>query len=485
MHELHQRGAPIEGLHQSVVVWAPSELTLNGLTAALQALLDQHAALRIRLQRDGSSDWSLEILPPGSVRADALVRRVDIAAVADCEVADVLRRETSSAVSALRPEAGLMLQVVWCDAGERALGRLLLVAHHLSVDGVSWRIMTADLASAWADVVMGREPALAPVGTSFRSWATALDAAAHDPERTAELALWQKTLKSPSPLSPPTRTHETASAAGVRRTVLPKDTTRDLITAVTEAFHADMNDVLLTALGLAVADWRREQGQAVPGYNHVLVDLERHGREEQVVPGSDLSRTVGWFTSMHPVRLNLGNVDWRDVWAGGPEIGRVLKNVKEQVRDVPDHGIGYGLLRYLDEETGQALAELPTPPIVLNYLGRTPTAESARPTAWTVVPDEGDGNSGHETDRVSRTIEIDALVRNTADGPEMVAYWAFDRGLISDAAVRRIIDGWLRALTALVTCTKESNAGGRTPSDLDLISLTQEDIENLEMEWGL
>ena len=120
------------------------------------------------------------------------------------------------------------------------------------------------------------------------------------------------------------------------------------------AFHGGINDVLLTGLVLAVADWCRRRGRGAGQASHaVLLDLEGHGREE-IFADVDLSRTVGWFTSLFPVRLDPGALDLDEALAGGPALGRALKLIKEQLRALPDHGLGYGLLRYLNRADGLA-----------------------------------------------------------------------------------------------------------------------------------
>ena len=135
--------------------------------------------------------------------------------------------------------------------------------------------------------------------------------------------------------------------------------TAALLTRVPAAFHGGINDVLLTGLALAVADWcrRRRRGASAMARAAVLLDLEGHGREEMFAD-LDLSRTVGWFTSLFPVRLDLGALDLEEALAGGAALGRALKSIKEQLRALPDNGLGYGLLRYLNARDGAAACRL-------------------------------------------------------------------------------------------------------------------------------
>ena len=146
-----------------------------------------------------------------------------------------------------------------------------------------------------------------------------------------------------------------ASTAGQLTLTLPASLTGPLLTRVPAAFHGGINDVLLTGLVLAIADWCRRRGRGADHAGHaVLIDLEGHGREE-IFADVDLSRTVGWFTSLYPVRLDAGGLDLDEAIAGGPALGRALKLIKEQLRALPDHGLGYGLLRYLNRGDGLAV----------------------------------------------------------------------------------------------------------------------------------
>ena len=274
-----------------------------------------------------------------------------------------------------------MVQAVWFDAGAQDAGRLLLTIHHLAVDGVSWRILLPDLAAAWAAIARGEEPALPARGTSFRRWAQRLAVEAQDAGRVGELSFWSGMLSAPSlslvdgALDP---ARDTAGTAGHLTLTLPAALTGALLTRLPAAFHGGINDVLLTGLVVAIADWcrRRGRGAGRGSDQAVLLDLEGHGREE-IFADVELSRTVGWFTSLFPVRLDPGALDLDEALAGGPALGRALKSIKEQLRALPDNGLGYGLLRYLNGQTAPQLAGLAAPQLGFNYLGRFAAAGSA------------------------------------------------------------------------------------------------------------
>ena len=154
--------------------------------------------------------------------------------------------------------------------------------------------------------------------------------------------------------------------------------------------RASINEVLLTALLLGFRRWAgHSSGQSRRGPSGLLLDLEGHGREE-IFEGIDLSRTVGWFTTIFPVQLDCPELDLDDALAGGPALVRCLKAVKGRLRKIPQNGLGFGLLRYLNPETAVVLAALRQPHIGFNYLGRFASAEAADWTPSVVLGAGGD-----------------------------------------------------------------------------------------------
>ncbi|SEG04073.1 non-ribosomal peptide synthase domain TIGR01720/amino acid adenylation domain-containing protein, partial [Thermomonospora echinospora] len=475
---LRELGGPTRGFSQSVVLRAPAGLDTGHLAAALQAVLDHHDALRMRELPGGG----LEITPPGSVDAAACVLRVAVSEGPDGPegkaMADAVAAELEAARRRLDPAAGIMAQLVWLDAGPATPGRLLLCLHHLVVDGVSWRILLPDLVTAWAAVAGGRPAGLDPVGTSLRRWAELLSDEAHRPERVAELDRWVAILGDGDaplagrPLDPAT---DTRGGAARLELELDADVTARLLGEAPVAFHGRVNDVLLAGFSLAVAEWRRRRGRDAAS---VLVDLEGHGREE-LRPGIDLSRTVGWFTAKHPVRLDPGAADWAAVRAGGPAVGTAVKRVKEQLRAVPGDGLGFGLLRHLNDETAPVLAALPAPQLVFNYLGRV----EAPAGDWGVADEAGALDGGaDEAMPLAHVLAVDAVARDTGDGVRLTATWTWPGGLLNEADVRELAQAWFEALRGIAAHARAAGAGGHTPSDFPLVTLDQAEIERLERE---
>ncbi|MGH3937020.1 MAG: condensation domain-containing protein, partial [Pseudonocardiaceae bacterium] len=485
MKWLDECGGPTDSFNQSMLMGVPAGLTRDQLVTVVQAVADKHGVLRSQIIRATASDpGMLHVHPPSAVSAGSWIRQVDVTGVDEAQLRTIIDAESAAASRRLAPETGVMAQVVWFDAGASQLGRLLFMVHHWVVDGVSWRILLPDLAAAWETVAAGRRPDLEPTGTSFRRWAQLVEADARTPNRVAELALWTGILDGPdSPLTD-RPVDPIGDLASVRRMTLrlPADRTVPLLTNVPTAFHAGVNDVLLTALALAVADWRRRRGLGADPT--VLIALEGHGREEQIADGVDLSRTLGWFTSIFPVRLDPGPIDIAEALCGGPAAGHALKRIKEQLRALPDHGVGFGLLRYLNPKTAPVLATLRVPQISFNYLGRF-TVDSNPDTLWTAVPGAGVLEGGFDASMpvAPYLLEINAFSQDVEGRPELGVTWASPSDLLDEATVADLAQGWFDALDALVRHVEQPGAGGRTPSDLGLLSLSQEEIDEFEAEW--
>ncbi|MFJ6086630.1 amino acid adenylation domain-containing protein, partial [Streptomyces sp. NPDC092369] len=478
----------LSGVVQSGAVSTPPGLRYDTLVRAVQAVVDHHDVLRARLETEPQR---LVVVEPGTVSAAAWVRRVDATSADPTDLVNLMESQIQDAVSRLDPLSGTVAQVVWLDCGPDAPGRLLLTAHHLVVDSVSWRVLLPDLAHAYTELAAGREPVPTPVSTSFRHWARRLTEQAAGEARSAELTQWTRLLGTSEPLLTERPVDPGRDLVNTVRRVsvtVPSEVTAALLTAVPTAFHAGVDDVLLTALGAAVAEWR-----GAPQDGGLLVDVESHGREP-LTEGMDLSRTVGWFTGVHPVRLDLGTTDPAELRSGGPAAGRALKRVKEQLRAIPGDGLGHGLLRYLNPETAAVLAQLPSAQIGFNYLGRSTAATrphsgtpaqaqaSSDATAWTPTGELALTAGSDGKFPVMHAVEALGEVHDHADGPELTLTVAAPGRLLDGAAARALVDGWAAMLAGLAAHVTRSGGGGRTPSDFPLVALGQHQVEALESD---
>ncbi|TDT97559.1 non-ribosomal peptide synthase protein (TIGR01720 family)/amino acid adenylation domain-containing protein [Streptomyces sp. 846.5] len=460
--------------HQSMLLQVPAGLDRAELTGVLQRLVDRHDALRLRV-----ADGAAAVAPAGAP-VDRLLRTVRADGCGDEADAldELVERERAAAGERLDPASGEVLQAVHLDRGPHRPGLLLLVAHHLAVDAVSWRILLPDLAAA----ARGQE--LDPVGTSLRRWAGLLAEEAKRPQRRRELDYWTSVLQAPDPLltdRPADPAVDTVATLRETGFTLEPAQAAPLLTTVPARYHGEVDHVLLTALVTAVAAWRAERGG---GPRTLLADLERHGRTD--LGGADLSRTVGWFTAIHPVRLDLGDLDPAAVLRGGAAADRALKAVKEQLRARPGDELGFGLLRHLDPDAEPLLAAAGTPQLSFNYLGRY-TAPSDRAAAADWEPAAGSAvlSAGQAPDTpVTHPLDVSAWTEAGPDGPRLTVRLSWPGGLLGESAAARLAERYRQALLALATLDDDPAAGGLTPSDVSLVQLDQDEIDLFEADWS-
>jgi len=424
-------------------------LDLSALQAALGALLAHHDALRLHLVPDAE--------PLQLVNADQPAELpfvvIDLAN-RDAEEQDAAYREEVDALQASLALTGPLVRFAYFDLGPERPHRLFFAMHHLVADGVSVRILLEDLETAYQQAVQGQPIQLPPKTTSFRDWSEKLTAYATSEAARVELPYWQAVAEravTPLPLDRPAGANTSASREQIV-VGLEADETKRLLQDVPRAYNTQINDILLAALAEAFANWT--------GSRELLVTMEGHGREE-IVDGVDLSRTVGWFTSMYPVRLDL---------AGVAPLGQTLKAVKEQLRAIPQRGIGYGILRYLAAELPQAQE----PQVMFNYLGQFggATGESGeQPLFANSMAARGHDHSARN--QRSFVLDVNGLVQ----GGHLLMSFGYSHELHDEATISALAHSFIEALRALIAhCTSEE-AGGYTPSDFPQARLTQSELD--------
>ncbi|MEZ3181248.1 amino acid adenylation domain-containing protein [Streptomyces pimonensis] len=448
MRRLREHGGGYDAFHQSTLLSVPPDLGTDRLRTAVAAVLARHQALRGRLSEDGS----LAVHPAPDTAPPGTVRRVDVSTRADSD--EELRGRIVACAAedadALAPRDGAMLRATWFDAGRARPGRLLVTVHHLAVDAVSWHIVLMDLYTAWNAAASGAPVRLDPVPLPLAEWSGTLHRAAHGADVLAELPYWQRTLDSDglvltdARLSP---SRDIQATAGELRRTLPEDLTGQLLATVPTALGARTNEVLLTGLALAVAA-RHRSG---PGGSSVVIDVEGHGREP-LEQDADLSETVGWLTSLYPVRLDPGIPGWSPDGAdpaSDDRLAEAVRRVAAQLGRVPRHGLGYGLLRHLNPGTAAGLTGLPTPQLCFNYLGRQ-NGPASGDEDWSVAPESGALPLGADPRMpLTHVVEVDAAVEEGPDGPRLVAHWRWARRLLTDSEAAELADLWFAALRAL------------------------------------
>jgi amino acid adenylation domain-containing protein/non-ribosomal peptide synthase protein (TIGR01720 family) len=461
MRWLQEVDGGVDQFNQTMVMQAPVGVSETDVVAVLQALLDRHAMLRLRIEDADAGEWSLQVPKVGAVDAGSCLQSVDVLS----EEALVKAR------SRLNPVGGVMLSAVWVASS----GQLGLVIHHLVIDGVSWRVLLEDLNIAWAQRQSGQPVALPAGGTSFARWASLLAEYAGDAAVLNQAERWRAVAATPAVLPAVQPAMDTFATAGRLSADLDVETTRMLLGEVPAAFHAGVHEILLIAFGMALAEFLGT------GDVPIGIDVEGHGRHEELGSDIDLSRTVGWFTTKYPVSLAVGQLSWAQVRAGDAAVGAVIKAAKEQLRDLPD-GLTYGLLRYLNTDVD--FAE-PDPPIGFNYLGRLGGQAAVPGELWQVSQDGFSLAAAAVAIPMPlmHTVELNAATMDTETGPHLHADWMWAPSALTYSQVRRLSRLWFDALAGICAHVVRGG-GGLTPSDIGLTGLSQQQIEELQRQYA-
>jgi len=425
--------------NQSLLLTPRQPLQGHLLEAALQSVIQHHDVLRLRFSESADGWRARHDAPPTALLWQEPVQ-------SDAELLALCERAQRS----LDLQNGPLLRAVLAEMAD-GTQRLLLVMHHLVVDGVSWRIVLEDLQSLY---LQHKLPAKT---SSFKHWAERLQAHARSEAAQPEKDFWLQQLQGAAP-DVPCRDPHGARPGRLAQTVvsqLDAERTHQLLQQAPTAYRTQINDLLLTALARVICQWS--------GHASSLIQLEGHGREE-LFDDIDLTRTLGWFTSLFPVRLTPA-----DTLAGS------IKQIKEQLRAVPDKGLGFGALRYLgDDATRQAFSQLPVPRITFNYLGQidgsfdqpdglfTPASQS---TGAEQSPDAPLGNW--------------LTVNGQVYGGQLQMGWTFSPLMFDAQEIEALSQAFSRELTALVEhCCTPGNSG-MTASDFPLSRLNQQQLESL------
>jgi non-ribosomal peptide synthase protein (TIGR01720 family) len=443
--------------NQTLLFELRERLAITALEQAVQQLILHHDALRMRFSvADGA--WSQR----NAGAADQTVcSLVDLGALPVAEQAAALEQAAAAAQQSLDLANGPLLRAALFDLGPASRQRLLLTIHHLVVDGVSWRILLEDLQAAYAQVLQGQAVRLPAKTSSYKQWAERLAAHAQSPELAGEASYWLDLGRRAAALPTDYAAHPGDNLVGSEQTVtvhLPPAESLALLQEVPAAYQTTINDVLLTALTMACAPWT--------GTPALSLYLEGHGREE-LFADIDLSRTVGWFTALYPVELALAA-------PSGP--GESLKAIKEQLRRVPQRGIGYGLLRYLSGD--RRFADLPEPQLCFNYLGQLDQAIAAE--SLLALAEESAGPARSPRGRRLFLLEVNAALV----GGQLQVEWTFSDRFHQRQTIERLAERFIGELRSLIQHCQSPAAGGYTPSDFPDEDLNDSDLDAILAQIG-
>jgi non-ribosomal peptide synthase protein (TIGR01720 family) len=447
--------------NQSVFLDVYKPLDKVVLAQALEKVVAHHDALRLRVEH-AQGEWRLINALPDGHEPLVLIDLSDLRSGEQLEAVEAIAGKIQACVNLFN---GCLLQAAYFDLGGRQPDKLLIVIHHLAVDGVSWRILMEDFQALYQQILMGETPVLPPKTTSFKDWANFLQTHALSPEIQEEKGFWMEMLADvdgqlPNDYSTGSNLEKDAASLTVSLTAAE---TEDLLREVPRAYHTEINDVLLTALGMALQEWAQT--------SKVLVELETHGRED-ISEQLDVSRTVGWFTAQYPLSLELTPGAY----------GKNLVAVKQRLRDVPRHGIGYGLLRYLSDDlhTRETFRRFARADVVFNYLGQMNAGEVEENLGFGMAKESRGAERSPIAPR-SHLIDISAMV----SGGQFHAEWTFSAKVHKHSTIKKVATGFITALQALIVHCKDTGEGEYLADDFKDFGWDQDDLDEIMGEIDL
>ncbi|EJV76903.1 non-ribosomal peptide synthetase [Bacillus cereus] len=437
--------------NQSMLLRVKERLDVKLLEGAILNLLKHHDALRFRYEQLPNGMWRQRNEGTDEHSVLHVVKRNKANEQAWNKV---IQEEMNITQTSFNLVTGPLMRVVYFEDTLSGNDRIFWVIHHLVVDGVSWRILLEDLQAVYNQMKQGQGVRLPAKSTSFKEWSERLQAYSDSGISKEVQDYWNERVEKETmkiPMDYPMQETTEESIDQVTRT-LGVEETHALLQEVPVTHKTRINEVLLAALGQAIVDFTNQQT--------VSIHLEGHGREE-MVEGIDLSRTVGWFTSIYPVHLN---------FQGTKTPIEGLKAVKDQLRQIPNRGVDYGILRYLKKELLPFYQQKPS--ISFNYLGQFDQVFSKeslfmQETGFTFLDHAPDSKPSH-------LIDVIGMVKDE----KLHFVWIYSREQFSRLKIQAIADGMLRHLRQLIN--KPTTESAFTVSDFaDAEDLTEESLSKV------
>ncbi|MCF4970658.1 condensation domain-containing protein, partial [Nostoc sp. CMAA1605] len=438
--------------NQSALLEVPTDVQPELLQQVIEQLLLHHDALRLRFVQQGEN-W----LQIHTTQETVPLSIFDLSHLAPAEQDVAIKAQDAELQASLDLSTGKIAQFALFQLGRDRPSRLLCIIHHLAVDGVSWRILLEDLATAYQQISRGDAIKLPAKTTSWQYWSDRLTSYAQT-EAVKQLDYWLNQSDIPvNPLPvdyPSGNENNTIAATASVSLALTEEQTRALLQDVPSAYNTQINDVLLTALVQSFAQWT--------GENSLVIDLEGHGRED-LFEDVDLSRTVGWFTTLFPVGLQLKDHE---------NLGDALKSVKEQLRQIPNRGIGYGVLRYLHANTTirEKLAFRPPAQVSFNYLGQFDQVLRASENLGAAQEFKSEQSPLNTR---SHLLGISGFIR--AGKLEMT--WSYSDKIHKRDTIEKLASKFIESLTNIILHCQSKDTQSYTPSDFSAAKLNQKQLD--------
>ncbi|NQF12990.1 tyrocidine non-ribosomal peptide synthetase TycA [Brevibacillus sp. HB1.3] len=445
--------------NQSYVLYREQGFDPEAIRKALDKILSHHDALRMVYRNENG-----RIVQQNRGLGGELYQFLLYDLISHSDVQQAIEEETKRLHGNMNLQEGQLVKAALFHTLQG--DHLFLAIHHLVMDGISWRILFEDLATAYSQVLAGKDIVLPEKTDSFKNWAGWLNEYANSDELLREIPYWEN-LES-----------------GARNAVLPKDyesvgskqksirniqvgllaeETEQLLKQANSAYQTEINDLLLAALGLAVAEWSR--------LDQIVINLEGHGRED-VIEHANVTRTIGWFTSQYPVLLDLSQIN---------HLPDHIKCTKENLRKIPNKGIGYETLKYMTEpEKRRALSFSLQPEVTFNYLGQFDSGLSSE--MFTRSPYSAGNSLGADgKNNLSPDSEIYTALNITGrmEGGELLITFTYSEEQFREESIHQLSKGYQKHLRSIITHCSQKKGVERTPSDFSLKGLQMEEMDDI------
>ncbi len=444
--------------NQSVLLVVSPEIDPDLTARSLEMLSHHHDALRLRFEPEGKHWRQVSVAPD---HATIPLTAINLSHLSEEEQLQAIPNQAHDLQKSLDLAQGPLVQAGLFKLGEARPGRLLIVAHHLLVDGISWRILVEDFVQTYEQMSRGEEVKLPRKTSSFKAWAEAIQEYGHSEKLAKELDYWL--LPNPTEIvSLPREQAAGASANTINASdrvviTLDRDQSEALLREVPQAYNTKIEDILLTALGQSLTRWT--------GGKTLWLELEGHGRQDWFET-LDLSRTVGWFTAKFPLLLHVTE---------SSQQGEAIKSIKEQLRRLPENGAGYSVLRYASPpEIAQQLDRLPTPEVSFNYLGQFDQTLPQKSIVLSVAK-EGRGNERSANSQRHYLLEINAWIV----AGKLECEWIYSQSVHRRETIESLAQSYLEALQKSIEHCLSPETGGYTPSDFSLANLDDQQFNKL------
>ncbi len=443
--------------NQAVLLKTPDDFTPELMKQCFELLFKRHDALRLYFQKNEGLWQSYHREYSDQMLSDSLgYIKLQEAAF------DKIKEQAEVFQTSFKLDRAPLIKAVHCTNRTGEV-RLLLIIHHLIVDGVSWRILLNDISSLYQQSIEGSKLKLEPKSSSYQQWGDFLREYSQGEQLLNELCYWQKIISTPTPdfkdrLALLDRQQKKTDALSVINFTLAKKTTEKLLTKAQISYKTNINELLLSALLLGLYRWSGDQS--------IRIDLEGHGREE-LSDTINLSQTMGWFTTLFPVNLSSDLMD----------ITSVICNVKEQIRAIPNHGIGFGLLKYLTCD--ENIAQTAPSPILFNYLGQFFNDEKEQ--SLFTLANENIGNTVSPLRQHQHDINFNGSVNNGC----LVFSVSYDSTKYISTEMNQLSANVKESLVDIVNHCVETGQGCFTPSDFPLASVYQSQLNEWQNEHAI